>query len=99
MDEKAATIEKIYKTEYAEVLRSRDYALRCFADGGTIPYYYATFYYVPKNVLSDDEEWEAFVEGQRRGISEILGRDVQIETTGWGNGHGVWTLRVDGGGK
>jgi len=78
----------------AERLRGDADRVRAAVDTGVIPYYFLTL--VPPKLLTEAEEWAAYMDGYRRGIADVLGYSVDIEPVGpEGNGHG--SFRVTGG--
>lgn len=90
---KAEAIAKIQAEERRTVLSMQSTILPDVAAGKPIGFYECCFYYIPRGVLTEEEEWAAFVEANRSAISEVVGYPVTLEEADiMGNGHGSWLV-------
>ncbi len=96
-----STKEEAIAAIYADCLRQRHANAASVAEAvrqkGTLGLYWCTFYFVPNGILTDEEDWTAFQEGERRAISAVLGYEVELKLDGpLGNGHGTWLVQKMG---
>lgn len=92
---KSEAIKLIYEEERKFLLSIEASIKNKVANNESIGFYFATFYYIPSGILTDEEEWVAFEEAYRKIISEILGYEITLEECiPMGNGHGAWKVKI-----